>query len=72
MCLTLLLQQHLLPQHLLDHPQVVRLAINNILQLLDVTRKLLDLSIVEGDSIVCGLLDVEARADIDKNMVRAG
>jgi hypothetical protein len=36
--LTLLLNQHLLSQDLLDHPQVVRLAVDHVLKLLDVAR----------------------------------
>jgi hypothetical protein len=34
--LTLLLHQHLLSQDLLDHPQVVRLSVDHVLQLLNV------------------------------------
>jgi hypothetical protein len=69
--LTLLLHQHLLSEHLLDHPQVVRLAVDYILKLLDVACKFLNLAVVESERIVGGLLNVEASADIYKHMASA-
>lgn len=70
--LPLLLDEHLLPEDLLDHPQVVRLAVDDILQLLDVLAELLDFCVVESGSGVGGLLDVEARADVDEHVAGAG
>lgn len=70
--LPLLLDQHLLPENLLNHPQIVRLAVDDILQLLDVLAELLDLGVVEGGSGVGGLLDVEAGADVDEHVAGAG
>lgn len=68
----MLLDQHLLPEDLLDHPQIVRLAVDDILQLLDVLAELFDFRVVESDSGVGGLLDVEARADVDEHVAGAG
>lgn len=69
--LTLLLDQHLLSEHLLNHPQVVRLAVDHILQLLDVARKLLNLAVVECERVLGGLLHVEASSDINEYVASA-
>lgn len=70
--LLLLLRQHLLPQHLLDGPQIIRLAVDDILQLLDVLGELVDLGGVELLRVVRRLLHVEARADVDEHVAGAG
>lgn len=71
LCLTLLLHQHLLPKNLLNHPQIVRLAVDHILQLLDVARELLDLAVVESEGIVGGLFHVETSTDVDEDVACA-
>ena len=63
--LTSWLSKHLLPEHFLDHPQVVCFAVHNILQLLDVFAELLDFVLVEFSRIRCRLLNVEACPNID-------
>ena len=64
--------QNLLPQHLLHNPQIIRLPINNILQLLDIRPQLLYLAIVEFLSIIRSLLHVETRPDVDDDVRGVG
>ena len=62
----LLLHEHLLPEDLLHYPQVVRLAIDDILELLDVLSQLLDLRTVERLGVFRRLFDIEPSADVDQ------
>lgn len=66
----LLPSQHFLPQHLLHQSQIVRLPVDDILEILDVLPQFLDLGFVELHSIIRGLLDIEASAYVHENMFR--
>lgn len=63
-----LLREHLLSQDLFHHSQIVRLAVHDVLQVLDVLSQLLNFGGVELLCIIGGLLDVEPGTDIDKDM----
>lgn len=61
--------QYLLPQHLLHHPQIIRLPIHNVFQILDVLPKFFDLGIIKRLSLRGRFFDVEARADVDEDVL---
>jgi hypothetical protein len=57
--------------HLLYHPDIVGLAVDDLLQILQAVTQILDLAIVEICRILCTLFDEKASADVDEN-VRGG
>ncbi len=61
------LHHHLLPHHILHHPQAARLSLHRLLNLAHISLQLSHLPIVEFLCIACALLDVEAGADIDED-----
>jgi hypothetical protein len=63
--------QYLDTYHLLYHPDVVGLAVDDLLQILQAVPQILDLAIVEVCRILCALFDEEASANVDEN-VRGG
>ena len=66
---SLLTSEHLLPQDFLDHPKVVRLAVHDVLQILDIPAEFIYLPIVESFCIAGRLLNVEARAYVYYHML---
>ena len=61
--------EHLLSQHFLHHPKVVRLAVDYVLQIFDVLAEFFDFAVVEFLRITGRLLHVEAGAYVDDHMV---
>lgn len=57
---------HLLAQHFLHHSQIVRLAIDYPLQILDVLAQLFDFAAIKCEGVCGRLLHVEPCADIYK------
>lgn len=67
-----LLLADLCPQHILNHAQIVALALQHALELLEALAQLLDLALVELLAVARRLLNVEAGADVDDDVLVAG
>lgn len=66
---TLLLSEYLLLQHFFHHPEVITLAVDDVLQLLNILAEFIHLVIVELLRFGCRLLDEEAGAHVNEHMV---
>lgn len=68
----LLPAQHLNPNDFLHDPNVVRLLINHLFQILEAVRQILDLPLVEVGRIFCILFHEEPSSNVNKDVGRIG
>lgn len=62
-----LLTQHLPPQHILDHPQILILHPNRALNIAQILRQVVDFAVIELYGVGCLFLDVVACSDVDED-----